>query len=392
MDVNSKVIPFELLPMGLIEVFSRLGADINLLLKDTGIPRSLAGSAGDHRGVPSSGLRIACAHTSYSRSSCLRISYVQQQQLIRNAIQLCRTPGLGLLAGMHIDWSYYGSVGSVLNCSPSLKDAGAALRRFFPIAQPHYHSPCHGHLSRQPDLYIERGGIIINPLLLPTSAEPEVALFETELILATTLRLYDQCGNKNVPNRTVTVLLNYPEPRHVGLYHNLPCHDVVFDAGQTAIACHYAFLTTPWRELRAPIYRRVIEQCEAEFSQSCLPQSFAAKVRWHISLHYNQPVTLEQIADQLALSPRMLTRRLAAEGTGFRQIVHQQRMELTALHLRCSSLSVDEVAGLMRFSSPSSLRRAIKSWSGHTAGRLRNVRETSGARTFARHPSPVLLR
>lgn len=365
MDVNSKVIPFELHPMGLIEVFSRLGVDLTFLLKDTGIPRSMVGCAGNN------------------------ISYQQQQQLVRNGIQLCRTPGLGLVMGLEMDWSYYGSVGSVLNCSPSLKDAGAAMRRFVPIAQPHYR-----RLSHRPNFYMDKGEVIINPLLPLTAAEqePDLVLFETEFRLATTLRLYDQCGNKHVPNREVHVSLDYPRPLHAPLYNSLPCHSVTFDAGQTAISCHHRFLATPWRELRAPTYRRIIEQCEAELSQSMLCQSFTAKVRWYISLHYNQPVSLEQIADHLALSPRMLTRRLASEGTSFRQLVHQQRMELTALHLRSSSLSVDEVAELMSFSSPSSLRRAIKNWSGQAAGRLRNPHQNSGARSLTRHPAQGITR
>lgn len=364
MDVNSKVIPFELHPMGLIEVFTRLGADINLLLAETGIPRNFVGRAGN------------------------KISYLQQQQLVSNGIHLCRTPGLGLLMGLQMDWSYYGSVGSVLNCSPSLKDAGAAMRRFLPIAQPRY-----GLLSHQSNLYVDRGGIVINPLPSVASdrLDAEQAQFDIEFRLATTLRLYDQCGNKNVSNREVSVLLAYPEPRHASLYQNLPCHNVTFGAGQTAITCHYRFLTARWRELRTPTYRRIIKQCEAELSQSAVQPSFTDKVRWQVSLFYNRPVTLEQVADQLALSPRMLTRRLASEGTSFRQLVHQQRMELTALHLHASSLSVDEVAELMGFSSPSSLRRAVKNWSGETAGRLRDAHCTSDAGSLNQPAARLLV-
>lgn len=365
MDVNAKVIPFELLPMGLIEVFSRLGVDIQPLLQGTDIPRSFVGCAGNH------------------------ISYTQQQQLIRNGLQLCPTPGIGLLMGLQLDWSYYGSVGSILNCSPSLKDAGAALRRFLPIAQPHY-----GRLSYLPNLYMDKGGVVVNPLLPLTVAaqDPQLARFETDFRLATTLRLYDQCGNKNAPRREVDVFVAGPEPRHLELYAQLPCHNLIFGNGQTAIVCHHHFLTAPWRQLRTPIYLRILDQCEAELSHSGVPQSFTSRIRWHISLFYNQPVTLEQIAGQLALSPRMVTRRLASEGTSFRQLVHQQRMELTALHLRSSSLSVDEVAELMGFSSPSSLRRAVKNWSGQAAGCLRQVRSAAGVRSLVDRPLRVLSR
>lgn len=345
MDVNSKVIPFELHPMGFIEVFSRLGANVDLLLKDTGINRSFFGRRGD------------------------KISYTQQTQLLKNGIRLCNTPGLGLLAGLNMDWGYHGSVGSTVSCSPSLKSAGAAMRRFLPIAQPHYNM-----LANQPSIYVDKDGIMVNPLriLAPRHNHPELDLFEIEYRLAITLKLYDQCGNKQVADPEVNALLAYPKPPHFYLYENLPCSKVVFGAKQTAVSCHYEFLVTPWREMRSATYKRVIDQCEDELRASHLEVSTASKVRWHVSFYYNEQVTLEQIAEQLALSPRALTRKLANENTNFRHIVHQVRMELTALHLESSSLSVDEVAELMGFSSSSSLRRAIKNWSGKTAGALRS--------------------
>jgi len=347
MDVHSKVIPFELHPMGFIEVFSRLGADTDLLLKNTGIHRHFFGRRGD------------------------KISYSQQTQLLKNGIQLCNTPGLGLLTGMKMDWGYNGSVGSVVTCSPSLKNAGAAMRRFLPIAQPHYNM-----LAGQPSVYVDKDGIMINPLrvLAPRHNDPELDLFEAEYRLAVTLRLYDLCGNKQVNNTEVNALLAYPRPAHAYLYENLPCDKVVFNAKQSAVSCHYQFLIEPWRELRSATYKRVIEQCEDELKASQLDVSTASRVRWHVSYHFNEPVTLEQMAERLGLSPRALTRKLANENTNFRHIVHQVRMELTALHLQASSLSVDEVAELMGFSSPSSLRRAIKNWSGKTAGALRENR------------------
>ncbi|WP_439133276.1 helix-turn-helix domain-containing protein [Pseudomaricurvus sp.] len=350
MDVHSKVIPFELHPMGFIEVFTRLGANTELLLKDTGIHRSFFGRRGD------------------------KISYTQQTQLLKNGIRLCNTPGLGLLTGMKMDWGYNGSVGSVVTCSPSLKNAGAAMRRFLPIAQPHYNM-----LAGQPSVYVDKDGIMINPLriLAPKHNHPELDLFEIEYRLAVTLRIYDLCGNKQVDNTEVNALLAYPKPAHAYLYDNLPCNKVTFGAKQSAVSCHYQFLIEPWRELRSATYKRIIEQCENELNTSHLNVSVASKVRWHISYHFNEQVTLEQISEQLGLSPRALTRKLANENTNFRHIVHQVRMELTALHLQASSLSVDEVAELMGFSSSSSLRRAIKNWSGKTAGALREDRTIS---------------
>jgi len=71
------------------------------------------------------------------------------------------------------------------------------------------------------------------------------------------------------------------------------------------------------------------------------------------------------------MTPRRLTRQLALEKTSFRTLMHEVRMELTSHHLRASRLSVDEIAELMGFSSASSLRRAIRNWTGEAAGSVR---------------------
>jgi AraC-like DNA-binding protein len=62
------------------------------------------------------------------------------------------------------------------------------------------------------------------------------------------------------------------------------------------------------------------------------------------------------------ITPRALTRKLAKENTNFRNIFNQVRMGLACLYLRESHLSVGEVADVMGFSCPASLRRAVKSW------------------------------
>jgi AraC-like DNA-binding protein len=87
------------------------------------------------------------------------------------------------------------------------------------------------------------------------------------------------------------------------------------------------------------------------------------------------------------MTPRQLTRQLALEKTSFRTLLHEVRMELTSYHLRASRLSIDEISDLMGFSSPSSLRRAIRNWTGTAAGMIRAAdmhaamsrRESTGA-------------
>ncbi|GAB1266043.1 AraC family transcriptional regulator [Aurantivibrio infirmus] len=345
MDINSKVIPLHLHPLGFIEAFTHFGADLPELLKNTGINENMLGSKG------------------------VKISYAQQHALIGNGIRLCNKPGIGLLVGQFMEWSYNGPIGAIVNCSPSLRDAGEAFVRYLMIAQPYY-----AMYLTKPKYYVDDQGMIIGPIryFVADNKHPELQLFECEYRLAVTLRLLDMCGNKSVENTDVHVGLQYPEPAHGELYRQLPCTSVKFNCEQSYIASHFTFVTTPWRMFRKHAYDRILAQCEEEFKQTNIETTYKAKVRWHVSTLFNQHASLEKVAEILGLSPRALTRKLASEGTSFRNIMHDVRMEIVSLHLQESKLSVEKIASIMGFSSASSLRRAIKNWSGNSVSYFRS--------------------
>lgn len=351
--MQAKQIPLQLHPLGFVEAFTHFGADLNRLLDNTGISPAMLSS------------------------SNAKISYNQQNQLLRNGIRLCRKPGIGLLVGQYMDWSYNGTVGGVVHCSPSLKDAGEAFRRYLLIAQPYYTM-----YAYRPNSYMEEHGMVVNPLryFAAPPGDTELHLFEAEYRLAVTLRVYDLCGNKSVANPSVHAKLHYAEPPHAHLYHELPCHSITFGCRESSITAHFEFITKPFRLFRKPAFDRLIAQCEEEFQKADLESTATRKVRWHVSAFYNSgpggQITLEEVADLLAMSPRALTRRLAAEGTNFRNILHEVRMEAAAHYLRSSRLSVEKIAELMGFSNASSLRRAIKNWTGSSVGEIREQRAT----------------
>jgi AraC-like DNA-binding protein len=361
MNAQTPVIPLHLHPLGFIEAFTQLGANLDALLRHTRIDKN----------------------TLNSRD--ILISYAQQRQLIVNGMALCPQPGLGLLVGRQFDWAYYGTVGAAVQCSPSLRDAGEAFLRYQMILQPFY-----GQHVRKPNVYLDTNNLLVHPLRCFPSPDSNAAQqqFELEFRLAVTLRLWDACGNKAVNDPAVHIGLQYPEPAHVDIYRLLPCSSLRFNCKQSYLAAHLDFVAQPFRLLRKPIFDRVLEQCEEELQRANSQTSCEAKVRWHLHARFAKQVSLEQVAQILALTPRTLTRRLADEHTSFRQLLHDVRMEIAAHHLRYSRLCVDKVAELVGFSCAASLQRAMRHWSnvkpavppshaGTTLGGMRTVLKTA---------------
>jgi AraC-like DNA-binding protein len=345
MDTHAKVIPLRLHPLGFIEAFSQLGASVDGLLEGTGIAKH---------------------HLEYSAA---KISYIQQRLLIRNGVTLCRRPGLGLLVGQLFNISFYGTAGYVIHCSPTLRDAAEIFRRYTMLAQPYY-----ALSSRKADTYVDENRRLVYSLeCFPTGEHcpPALAEFELEYRLSTTLSFWDACGNKSVSDPAVHVSLAVPEPAHAAMYRALPCTTVRFGCARSQISADIDFVLKPFRLYRKHTFDNLVARCETELREAALETSCTAHVRWHLFANFNKQMTLEAIAEALHMTARGLARQLATEKTSFRAILHEVRMELTSYHLRASKLSVDEISELMGFSSASSLRRAIRNWTGTAAGSVR---------------------
>jgi AraC-like DNA-binding protein len=94
--------------------------------------------------------------------------------------------------------------------------------------------------------------------------------------------------------------------------------------------------------------------------------SWTARVRDHLRSDLLHMPELRDVAASLDLHPQTLRRRLAAEGSTFKQIKSDIRRD-TALHfLGKRSLSVEEVAHRAGFSEASAFIRAFKGWTGLT--------------------------
>jgi AraC-like DNA-binding protein len=74
--------------------------------------------------------------------------------------------------------------------------------------------------------------------------------------------------------------------------------------------------------------------------------------------------TLERIAEVLDIHPKTLVRRLQIEGTSFRRLLDELRLQLAERYLRQPGLTTEEVAFLLGYSEKSAFNRAFRRWTG----------------------------
>lgn len=93
------------------------------------------------------------------------------------------------------------------------------------------------------------------------------------------------------------------------------------------------------------------------------------------------PATITHVARLLATHPRTLQRRLAAESTGFAEILEDVRRELALRYLTATDLPLGQVAAMAGFADQSGLSHAVRRWRGASPSEVRRR-----ARAAAPHP------
>jgi AraC-like DNA-binding protein len=86
------------------------------------------------------------------------------------------------------------------------------------------------------------------------------------------------------------------------------------------------------------------------------------------------------VAKALALSVRTLSRRLAAEGTTFAEVVDQLRRSLALQYLKEPGVASAHIAWLLGYEGPTSFNHAFRRWTGHSP---------SAARKEEKLPEPI---
>jgi AraC-like DNA-binding protein len=77
-------------------------------------------------------------------------------------------------------------------------------------------------------------------------------------------------------------------------------------------------------------------------------------------------VSRQQVARRLGMSPRTLLRRLEQEGTHFRVVFDDVRLQLALHELTVGAQPLSEIADRLGFATPQSFHRAFKRWTGET--------------------------
>jgi len=271
-------------------------------------------------------------------------------RLWRLAVETTGDECFGLTASRHVAQTTFHALGYAVLASSTLREAFERLVRFRRII-----------------------GDIFNPTLedlgdryrfiIDVSAPPGVPNEAVDALVAVTVR-QTRLLRGDSSFAPLQVLLQRPEPARSGAFERLFRAPVHF--GQKVNALDYARadcderLPTGNAEL-ARQNDEVVVRYLSRLQQSSL--SLRVQQALLKALPDGAP-SKERVARELGMSARNLQRHLSAEGTSFKQLLNDARVNLARNYVADGSMSVTEIAFLLGFADTSTFSRAFKRWTG----------------------------
>jgi len=161
-----------------------------------------------------------------------------------------------------------------------------------------------------------------------------------------------------------SVAFPYPRPPHSDDYALIFTEHSTFDAQQLSASFNANLLDLPIRRDEAAL-GAFLEGAPGKITTLYRrDREMVIRVRDLLRAALPAPRSLEEIADQLHLSPRTLHRRLEEEGSTFRAIKDALRRDMALARLTKSSDSIAKVAADLGYADTSAFYRAFVEWTG----------------------------
>lgn len=288
-----------------------------------------------------------------------RVSYRQLDQVIRNALQLSRDPGLALRAGLRMHVTAYGMYGYGLLSSATHAEAREFAAKYIRVVGPF----CDFSVFHE----AETVRVAFKPIHWPDPTG-EDHRFAVEFALAAHLTATRDWVGPHFGFSSVA--LDYAMPAHAGLYDEMFQCPVLFDQ----VDCGYQHRRddASVRLADPRTHSMTREICEQLLDEVNKAGGVAAAIRRILIEQPRRYPGIEAIAERLEMYPRALRRKLEAEGTSYRDLLAEVRQRLAIEYLRKTQMTNEEIAVRLGYSDAANFRHAFIRWTGKNPSEFRN--------------------
>lgn len=284
----------------------------------------------------------------------------QEMRLVENLIlALPEVPALGFELGLQYNIATFGIWGFVLRTSRSLREAIQVAIRYLPLSTAYCRFTTFGDA--------EEFGVVADPDEIP----PHLRVFLLERDAATAVHLFHELTLSGL--RVKRIEFRGPPPAHAARIEALCGIAPQYGSARNAIVLRREDADLPLPMYDPHLVRLLEDQCRAQLERRQVSGVSGQVVRLLLG-PLGLVASLEDVAQQLAMAPRSLRRRLEEEGHSFRDLVEAERRQLATRLLEGSEMKLDEMATQLGYSDTASFTRAFRRWFDCAPGEYRRSR------------------
>lgn len=278
------------------------------------------------------------------------ISEDQARLFYRNAVEITDDPGFGLEMGWTTDMSEMGPLGLMQLVARTVRDAveaGLSTHRTY-----------YGLVNYT---YEDDGDVTIFRLQT-AEKHPELRRF----LLERTMGVFQASSEELIgpEARPLKVLVDFKAPGYVNRYKEIFRCPVYFERDSVEIHYPREYMD---RELKSydPQALEALKLLQVNLINKLTAQKdVVSEVKMCLRRSPGEYPSLEQVADQLAMSPRNLRRKLGAANTRFQDLLDAERRIVAEDYLKTTDLTIQQIASHCGFSDAQNFSQAFKRWLG----------------------------
>ncbi len=280
-----------------------------------------------------------------------RFDVTATARLWQGAVEATGDPAFGLYASRFVNQPTFHALGYAIMASSTLREALVRNVRYGRL------------VSDAAECRLEERGEVASLILdIPKDQQQPAheAMDGMICLIARSFRALS--GGKLNPTR---VALQRPAPdSSQDAWPKVFRAPVVFDADTNVLEYPAAELDTRLPAGNTEL-ARMNEEVVARYLARLEQEHITTRVRSHLTeqLSSGEP-SAAATAKSLGLSQRSLQRKLADEGTTYKDLLNDTRKDLACAYLREGRTSITELAFLLGFTDTSSFARAFKRWTG----------------------------
>ena len=287
----------------------------------------------------------------------------QEMRLVENLmLALPDMPALGFQLGLQYSLATFGIWGFALRTSRTLREAVGRAMRYLPLSTAY----CRIYQFDESNCF----GIGMDAESIPQ----HLRQFLLERDMATAIHLLKELSLSSID--IVGLEFRALPEEHARAIKRTGGITPTAPGDRNAVLIHTEVADQPLATYDPHLVRMLDDQCRQRLER-LQTGSLAGQVRHKLHGDLGLVASLDEVARELALSPRSLRRKLDQEGTSFRTLVEDERRQIALQLLSGSDMKLDEIAIHLGYTDTASFTRAFRRWMGCSPGDYRHTRRST---------------